>query len=237
MTKTLIIPDIHTGVARAEAIIDDQAHDNVVFIGDYFDAFNDTLEETKQVAEWLKKSLQEKNRLHLLGNHDLAYLNQNHMCSGFTQNKLSVIKDSGIDLTKLIHYCWVGDWLCTHAGLSNNFYKFNTRCPSEINKDEQVNVNSFLDDMEGSDIERFYDVSFLRGGTCKFGGILWCDYDEFNDIDNIKQIFGHTKSDEVRHKHNLVEDSEHYCIDTGLKNYGLYDSVTNEMIVKEAKNY
>lgn len=224
--KTLIIPDIHTGYARAEAIIDFEEHDNIVFLGDYFDAFYDTLEDTRQVAEWLKNSLEQKNRLHLLGNHDLAYLDQNHLCSGFTDKKLIVIKDTEVDLTKLIHYCWVGDWLCTHAGLSNNFFNAYNNYGKK--------VITFLHEI---DKKRLYDVSVERGGKNAFGGILWCDYAEFYDIDNLKQIFGHTKGDSVRHKHNLVEDSEHYCIDTGIKHYGIYYSDTKEMIIKEAKNW
>lgn len=224
--KILIIPDIHTGFARAESIINYEEHDKIVFLGDYFDAFYDTLEGTKQVADWLKESLQQKNRIHLLGNHDLAYLDQKHICSGFTENKLAVIKDSGVDLTKLEHYCWVGDWLCTHAGLSNDFYN----AYNNHGKD----VNTFLQEI---DKERLYDVSVERGGMNAFGGIFWCDYNEFRDIDNLKQMFGHTKSNDVRHNHDLVKDSEHYCIDTGLKNYGLYYSDTNEMRIKECKNY
>lgn len=233
--KILIIPDIHTGFVRAEAIISNVDHDKVIFLGDYFDHFYDTLEETEQVAQWLKNSMKQKNRVHLLGNHDLAYLNQNYICSGFTTQKLAVIQKVGVDLSKLLLYCWLGDWLCTHAGLSNDFYRYNTFCPSIIDDDETVNVNSFLEKMIESDKEKLYDVSAYRGGRSKYAGILWCDYKEFKDIDHIKQIFGHTKGDVVRHHHNLVKDSEHYCIDTGLKHYALYNSKTNELTVNESK--
>jgi len=222
--KTLIIPDIHTRFDKAEAIISSIDHDNIVFLGDYFDEFYDTLAQNQQAAHWLKESMKKKDRIHLLGNHDLAYMDQDHRCSGFTENKLVAIESSGVDLTKLQHYCWVGDWLCTHAGLSNNFYKYNQKCPSPIDKDECVNVNNFLHNMEDEDKDLLYNVSIHRGGRSKFGGILWCDYDEFIDIDHIKQIFGHTKSNEVRQRQDPMHDSEHYCIDTGLKHFALHDS-------------
>jgi len=221
--KTLILPDIHTGYARAEAIISKEKSNKILFLGDYFDAFYDTLEQTQQTAEWLKRSLKDPKRIHLLGNHDLAYLNQDFICSGFTENKLIVIKDTGVDLTKLIHYYWVGDWLCTHAGLSNDFFNaYNYK---------GITVDKFLKELESDKDgkKRLYDCSSFRGGGDAFSGIVWCDYLEFVDIPRVKQVFGHTKG-EVRHKKN--SDSEHYCIDSGLRSYCIYDSKTEEMKIK-----
>ena len=127
--------------------------------------------------------MKDKNRIHLIGNHDLAYLNQNHPCSGFSDNKLAVIKNSGVDLTKLIHYCWVGDWLCTHSGLSYEFY--------EAYAGSGENVNDFLENYSNDSelTSRLYDCSPYRGGKKAFSGILWCDYEEFKDIPDTKQIF------------------------------------------------
>lgn len=231
--KTLILPDLHTGYVRAEAIISKEKYDNIVFLGDYFDSFYDTLEETHQTAEWLKQSLTDPTRIHLLGNHDLAYMNQNFMCSGFSEGKLFAIKNTKVDLTKLVHYCWVNDWLCTHAGLSNEFFNAYNY--------EGKSVDRFLKDitLDKEGRQRLYDCSTFRGGRNAFGGIVWCDYMEFIDIPGIKQIFGHTKGD-LRHKvnadmKNISKSSEHYCIDTGLKHYGVYDSKTKEMKIKESE--
>lgn len=222
--KIQIIPDIHTGITRVEKIIQDENADRVVFLGDYFDAFGDTLEETNQVAWWLKKSMDNPQRIHLLGNHDLSYRNQNYMCSGFSEGKLFAIKNTKIDLTKLHHYCWVGDWLCTHAGLSYDFFKAYS---------EGRRVEDFLRELAWKNESRLYDCSVHRGGRNAYGGILWCDYEEFNDIPNINQMFGHTHGSEVRH--SVSEVSEHYCIDTGLKHYGVYDTETNLMTVVNSK--
>lgn len=231
--RTLILPDLHTGFIRAEAIISKEKYDKIVFLGDYFDAFYDTLEETQQVAFWLKGSLKDPTRIHLLGNHDLAYLNQDFLCSGFTENKLITIKNTKVNLGKLIDYYWIDDWLCTHAGLSNDFfnaYNYKGKTVDRFLKD-------ITSDKEGK--KRLYDCSVFRGGKNAFGGIVWCDYMEFIDIKGVKQIFGHTKGD-LRHQVNanmkdISKSSEHYCIDTGLKHYGLYDSETKEMKIKESK--
>jgi Calcineurin-like phosphoesterase len=219
--KILIIPDIHTKFFDAERIINHEKPDKTVFLGDYFDAFDDSLEITQLVGEWLKESMTNPKRIHLLGNHDLSYMNPKHACSGFSEGKLFTIKNTKVDLSKLLHYYWVGDWLCTHAGLSNDFYHAYS---------QGLKINEFLEDYS-NDLklqEKLYDCSLYRGGRNAFGGIVWCDYDEFVDIPNVKQVFGHTKSYEVRKTEN------HICLDTGLNNYAVYEN--NEMIIKSAVN-
>jgi len=102
--KIMIIPDIHTKFGIAETIIERENPDNVVFLGDYFDSFDDSLEVTEQTALWLKDSLEKKNRIHLLGNHDLSYLYPDtHPCSGYSVGKLWTIKKVNVDLSRLQH--------------------------------------------------------------------------------------------------------------------------------------
>jgi len=209
--KTLIIPDIHTKFDIAETIIDKETPDNIVFLGDYFDSFYDSLDVTEQTALWLKDSLEKENRIHLLGNHDLSYLHPDtHLCSGYSTGKLWVIKKVDVDLSKLQHYCWVGNWLCTHAGLSNEFYR--------AYKKENESPNDFLQrhTLDSKLIDRLYDCSPSRGGRNTFSGIVWCDYHEFVDIPNEKQIFGHTRR-------NVRQTKNHICIDTGLQNYAIHE--------------
>ena len=63
MIKTIIIPDIHNDYHTAEKIIKKENPDKIIFLGDYFDDFYDTI---KDVTKWLVKSLQQKNRIHLI---------------------------------------------------------------------------------------------------------------------------------------------------------------------------
>jgi len=51
---------------------------------------------------------------------------------------------------------------------------------------------------------------------------LWCGYDEFEDIPGLNQIFGHTPNHVVRH--HKTKNSEHYCIDTKLNHYAMYQN-------------
>ena len=215
--RTLIIPDIHTNFVLADKIITQEKPDNIVFLGDYFDCYDDSLDITEKTAFWLKESLKKENRIHLLGNHDLSYLDPVFACSGFTEDKSLVIQKTGLNLSELVHYCWVGDFLCTHAGLSNKFYQKYSR---------GLSVNDFLQkySMDKNLRTVLYDCSPARGGIDEFAGIVWCDYNiDFVDIPNIKQIFGHTRG-------NLRQTEQHICLDTDLQNYAIFEK---EMKVKE----
>ena len=153
--RTLIIPDIHNKFELAESIIEIESPDNVVFLGDYFDSFDDCMEVARQTATWLKESLKKSNRIHLLGNHDLSYKDTRFACSGFTEEKLMALKQVKVDLSKLQHYYWVEEWLCTHAGLSIEFY-------NEYSRD--YSVNEFLEKFSQDEKlrERLYDCSPVR---------------------------------------------------------------------------
>lgn len=213
----VIIPDIHNKWFEAEEILDKEGDSNVIFLGDYFDDFDDTLETTYQTAEWLKKSMTNPNRVHLLGNHDLSYIDERYRCSGFSEGKMFAIRNAGVDLTKLQHYCWAGDWLCTHAGLTRDFFSaFNHK---------NLYIHEFLDDMVDNYTNRLYNCSASRGGRDAHSGIVWCDYNEFEPIPNVKQIFGHTHGD-VR-----LKDDNNICIDTWLEYYAVYSD--GKMTIKE----
>ena len=222
--KILIIPDIHNKHVSAEKIITKEKPRMTIFLGDYFDDFNDTLEETHDTAEWLKKSMTDPHRIHLIGNHDLSYINQKFPCAGFSEGKLWAIKNAGVDLTKLSHYCWVDDWLCTHAGLSRDFF-------SAYNY-KNLDLSEFLDNMIKNNKDRLYDCSWYRGGKDAHPGIVWCDYNEFEDIPNVKQIFGHTHG-ELRRKIDKENNTEHICLDTWLKYYAVYDTNKHTMECKK----
>ena len=225
MTRTLIIPDIHTRFAIAEQVIDKENPDKIVFLGDYFDAFDDSPEIAHEVEVWLKKSLRDPKGTHLLGNHDISYLtNGKFPCSGWDGAKQMFINKVEIDWTKLQYFTTVDDWICTHAGVTSEFYKaFNQN---------NLNVKNFLLLMKEEYEYRLNMCSGYRGGKDSYPGILWCDYGEFVDIRNTKQIFGHTKGP-VRRLENRDIKSEHICLDSGLHDYAVYEN--NKMRITRIK--
>lgn len=90
MKKAFIVPDVHGRSFWEEAlkIISDESFDKIVFIGDYFDPYDDEEElighsrlvETFNQIIKFKKDNPEKVVL-LLGNHDIHYLYKNPYCS------------------------------------------------------------------------------------------------------------------------------------------------------------
>ncbi len=235
--KVLIIPDIHERFAVAESIIDLEKPDLTIFLGDYFDSYFDVLEEalyrTDQTAAWLKNSLEQKNRIHLIGNHDMNYMTDNPQLQhgGYARFRHDIIKKYNIDWKKLKLYHWLNKkWLCTHAGLSYDFYTMITEASTvsdimEFSEQDLENINDPYYKF------KFFNVGKTRGGTEKCGGILWCDYDkEFEPIPELNQIFGHTPLDEPDYMINPEIDAEWICLDTHLKHYALYQD--NKMKIK-----
>ncbi len=109
MNKLLIIPDIHNDYLTAEKIIKKENPDKIIFLGDYFDDFDDTIQDTNNTAKWLVKSLKQENRIHLIGNHDLSYMtnNPNLRCMGYRTDKHKAIKKHFINWSKLLMYYFI----------------------------------------------------------------------------------------------------------------------------------
>ena len=78
--------------------------------------------------------------------------------------------------------------------------------------------------------ETLYSISSTRGGRDEYGGILWCDEREFEDIPGVQQIFGHTVGDFVR------KGVSHFCIDTALNHYAIYDHEKSKMIINDTSD-
>lgn len=215
--KTLIIPDIHNKYTLAECIIDMEEPDRIIFLGDYFDDYGDTPVDAYNTALWLKTSLNHSNRIHLIGNHDLSYMtNGVKGCIGWNGAKQMFVNKVGINWKLLYHYCFVGDWLCTHAGLSDEFYKAYNQ--------QGLSPSYFIHGLERDPELKFrlYMTSPYRGGHDSHSGILWCDYNEFVDIPNLNQIFGHTQG-YLRRILDKVKNAEHICLDTALHDYAVYN--------------
>ncbi len=95
MSRILVIPDLHNRIQWVEPFLLslEGRYDTILFLGDYFDSTNDTVEDAQASALWLKKSLTLSNRLHLCGNHDIAYRFPQYGVSGFTYKKYKAINE------------------------------------------------------------------------------------------------------------------------------------------------
>lgn len=238
--RTLILSDIHNKWEKAEKIIKHETPDKIVFLGDYFDDFGDDYRIAVETADWLAASLGQKNRIHIMGNHDTNYAfnHRSYKCSGYETSKDYAISEilKEPDWRKLPLYTWVGDWLCSHAGVHKYFYtKYGN------GKDFKTWVKDTCDDaletaFAHQPAKPIMMAGMSRGGRELHGGIDWCDADEFAPIVGVNQIFGHTPQRKPRWINEgspLSKDySQNLCLDVSHCNYYVLHDSNNTMNVQ-----
>lgn len=222
--RILIIPDIHQRIEGfAQPILDHElgACDHVVFLGDMFDCFKpgeNGYVSFQKTCEWVNKTFQElgKKATWLLGNHDCAYVSgyynkhTNHWCSGVTRSKENQF-GKYIDPRWLLNLelcVIVNGWHVSHAGFQydhfNPHFSVEDNVTRLYNKWELEKVTFHADPHHW-----IWAVGACRGGLDRVGSPIWCDWNqEFVDLDEIKQIVGHTsKYDPPR------RNGKSWCID------------------------
>ncbi len=235
--RTILIPDTHLQHSRAERILSkEKPYDKVVFLGDYFDDFYDNPEWNAGAAKWLKESLLDPKRIHLIGNHDLNYHCDNKdfndwrkafACSGFTMEKYKAIREILPDKTtwgKLKWHVIEQGWLITHAGLDTRHCKM--PAPSLKKIDNFLNTEAILAERQFINGAKhwFFEAGASRRGSAEVGGIVWCDANkEFQPIPKVKQIFGHTYQRGGPKWIKEYDEFPNVCLDTNLYDYGVLE--------------
>lgn len=218
---SLIIPDIHHRWAEAEKIIASVKHDEVIFLGDYFDDFGDTPEMVEETCDWLNASVKKATRIHLFGNHDqhYAYDYRSFRCSGYEQWKAILINDqvsrNTWDKVKWYHVL-DETWLLTHAGLHKSHLPKDIQALSSDRPLFLKEIANFLDvelvagfrKAANNESAWIFNAGRSRGGLFNVGGITWCDYErEFHPIAGLNQILGHTPQG-IGHARWMVLDEQ-----------------------------
>jgi hypothetical protein len=212
MSRVLIIPDIHTRFEEAEFAILKYPADQIVFLGDYFDNWGVLPDRQRETALWLRESLRDPQRVHLMGNHDYPYaVGRNLWGAGWTSEHQEAISDV-LDWDhwmqlRLFHN--VDGRLLSHAGLHSHwlpFEGFSWEWAEEMNTEAREKLH--LD----------YGHWTLAIGPCRtksglspyyVGGPLWLDWKrEFEPIPGLLQIVGHSEGTEAREKEG------NWCLDS-----------------------
>ena len=239
--KTLVVGDVHQKIDQVEKIISGWT-DRIIFIGDYFDDFNDTPEDARRTAKWLKESLQKPNRIHLMGNHDYNYRIRPpgaYYCSGFTLEKYEAIN---LELTlsdwRMIKYFHhekdssTTYWF-SHAGVSTHWFKHpilgltTEVIEKKVKEADEAIENRLFDSPQAACLTA---VDLYRGGRCQKGGLLWNHWTNCEVFNGITQIVGHTTRDEIKIKRGKTFDSKTVNIDTHLKQVLIIDD--GNLIIK-----
>ena len=216
--RILAVGDIHQSpnLDQIEAAIDRVNPDITVFIGDYFDSFvYDHHDHVRRTAFWLKEGLQREDRIYLLGNHDLPYAFP-HLttCPGWTAEKhrvvRTVLEDS--DWRKFqLSYSPNTSWLFTHAGISRRLVPpGQSNVPLWFTTECEIGM-SYL----SAGRPHWIFQGGTRRGENRIGGPLWCSLTEFEPVEELNQVFGHTPAnrDQPLIRQMIGRDSVNFCID------------------------
>jgi hypothetical protein len=221
----LIVGDIHHRIDRAEYICKKFPDHKKIFIGDYFDDFNDTLSDAQRTAFWLKESLNKEDRVHLFGNHDFPYyVNSSDgplkvFCSGFSRGKLAVIERilSPEDWGKLKYFHHENGWFFSHAGFTQHWWADPLSGEVTLDRINTVLEESLIQLKSGQEPDAIWAADFFRGGRHRYGGILWNDWNNLAHIPNFWQVVGHTPNNHISVREDPLINSKKIRIDCFLK--------------------
>ena len=200
----LVIPDVHHRTDWAEELIVSEGSDcaSIIFTGDYFDYAGDTAEDTHQTALWLQESLRDPRRVHLLGNHDVAYFAhgwQTRDWSGWTNSKhqafSKVFTRENFPSLPLHLAATAGPWFLSHAGVAGGRHSPFIHYPVEavLHWAAVARRNLQFHTEKSTALPQILGVGISRGGHQINGGLLWCDFDQdFSPLYGLNQLCGHT---------------------------------------------
>jgi hypothetical protein len=247
--KFIILPDIHNKVSTAEKLAShfEKTH-TVVFLGDFFDNWNDTRYDAEKTARWLKHSLQQPNRIHIGGNHDRSYVYPYHNalnCPGYTGEKnraiRSILTQPELESLQLYHYIEEGNWMLSHAGFTySNLFGFKHNLLAKpgakyghvvgFSKEELLDYlkTEEKDFIEACHNNKWHHFMFqgTRMGNDGCGGPFWLHLTDFYPIKQWNQVFAHTPlkkpaSCHLPNKKNPI--STNWCIDTSLSHFAILE--------------
>jgi hypothetical protein len=232
--KHLIIPDVHeqydklcTITAKYNPLVE-----QVTFLGDFMDSFDEYTKNTENIVYWLQTNLSQLKYNFCVGNHDIHYMVPKNMvpqiaCSGYDPKKYALFQNkvnipNAFRNFKIFHWLEAGNktFLCSHAGLHPNFVHTFQGYDRTYLVAQQA--EAFFQLKWEEKVHPYFKAGYGRGGSQRVGGPIWLDWSrEFDPIEGLNQIVGHSPSWEVRIQ--TGKDSINYCLDTNLNNIMLID--------------
>ena len=220
--RTLVVGDVHLRLTQVRLILDRFSNvDRRVFVGDFFDDFEDTVERTVEMAEYARDVIAaDTNTRILYGNHDIQYaipFREGLLCSGWAPGKAFALKDPAFQplWDKFEPFAWVDDFLVTHAGVHGSFLQ-----GYEANVDERLRElwKETVTALEQREVHPLLRAGATRGGGNAVGGITWLDWNrEFQPVAGLNQIVGQTPDERVRLKEDKANKSANWNVDTYLR--------------------
>ena len=217
--KLLVVGDVHLKLTEAIGIFE-KYHDThkIIFMGDHFDDFGDSVEKTVLMAKFVKEMLNNENVICLWGNHDIPYRYSQLNCPGFTPEKNeainSVITVDDWNKFKFFHY--ENGYYFSHAGITNQW--FSNPVTGVTLEGIQKIIDGAVIELESGGVPAcLWAADRFRGGSSKKGGLLWNDWRNSDLIPNMKQIMGHTPLHKIQRLIDSVVHSTIINVDCHLR--------------------
>jgi predicted phosphodiesterase len=234
--KTVVIGDIHGRDCWKQIVIDEQP-DRVIFIGDYFDSYDDyTAAEQmwnfEQIINFklIRESVQSEVII-LVGNHDFHYVDGSEHYSGYQFGAAPGINDLLFNNMKHMQMAYEMDgYLFTHAGVSNDWYTYWMKMLHL----EGDNVADNINEMWKASSRPFRFAGFNPYGDSKESSPIWirpkslqkANRDTFRD--QFIQVVGHTQQNKID-REGKSSGGRYYYIDT-LGTSGQYMVINDDVI-------
>lgn len=229
--KHIVIGDIHGDEGVIYYALNSFPHNRLLFVGDFLDSFVFNSKECVGALKLVLDLIEEDRADSLIGNHELSYLASRWRCSGYndvTQNYLTLETWRMMKLLKPFIYNKEHRVLFTHAGLSRSLW-------TQHNLDFE-NLEDRLHQAYGDHNSFFYQIGRRRGGFASCGGPLWCDWAEFEPIEGLRQVFGHSAGligspEGAKSEGRIRSVGENYnidCLQFG-RDFLEFDDVTGEI--------
>lgn len=196
MGKILVCGDVHCKkevVDKALKLYEENNCDRLIFIGDYTDDWNDTVEQNLEILDYLfhLKHIMGDRLVLLFGNHDISnWIGGEFECSGFSEVKHAQLKfsyEGNKQDFKMAHA--ENGFLITHAGVCIPWLKFFLK----------VTENKGLDDEYLTKPKKVADLlnqyQFELSLFSPEDSPLWArlqHYLEESDFPHFKQVVGHS---------------------------------------------
>lgn len=162
--------------------------------------------------------------IRLVGNHELEILRKNYFITSLPFFQIEAFRN------KLIRGILSGDWqaayssrncLFTHAGVCDGLYAV-LKNEMGVKKPSLSKIASHINDIFYEAVKHesyrheIFNVSHLRGGRDRYGGIFWEDLSALissHDYFPYKQVVGHSRTGAIVRS----EDGKIYAIDVGME--------------------
>ena len=230
--KTVILGDIH-GRDCWKQIVASESPNRVIFVGDYFDSFDNTAVEQmhnfKEIIDW--KHSGQSEVIMLIGNHDFHYMDGSERYSGFQSGASPAISDLLFSNEKNMQMAYEMDgYLFTHAGVSSDWYNYWMKM---LHLDDG-NIADNINEMWKASSRPFRFTGFNPYGDSKDSSPIWIRPTSLQKVnrdtfrDQFIQVVGHTQQKKVDIK-GKSSGGRYYYIDT-LGTSGEYMVIENETI-------